>query len=87
MPTPEGARGSDAQIQSFAKNSGAVRRALESRRRQGIACCFEKMMEGGVFTYPIPRHGKDVPQPYIRGLRKKFKLTSDNGVSDEEFYR
>ena len=47
---------------------------------------FEKLMDGGMFTYPIPHHGKHVPQPYIRGVRKKFKLTADDGVSDDEFY-
>ncbi|MGA2232092.1 MAG: hypothetical protein ABSH22_14445 [Tepidisphaeraceae bacterium] len=46
---------------------------------------FWKRMDGGVFSYPIP-HQKDVQQWYVRGCRKKFKLTADDGVSDEEFY-
>lgn len=42
-------------------------------------------MDGGVFTYPVPDE-KDVLICYVRGCRKKFKLTVDDGVSDRKFY-
>lgn len=42
-------------------------------------------MEGGTFTYPVP-HQTEVLICYVRGCRKKFKLTVDDGVSDKTFY-
>lgn len=36
-------------------------------------------------SYTIPRDS-EVPRQYIRGLRKAFGLTVDDGVSDTEFY-
>jgi hypothetical protein len=46
---------------------------------------FIKAMEGGVFSYPVPDE-KDVLVCYVRGCRKKFKLTAEDGVSDQDFY-
>ena len=46
---------------------------------------FYKSMDAGMFTYPVPDQ-KDVLICYVRGCRKKFKLTDDDGVSDREFY-
>jgi hypothetical protein len=47
---------------------------------------FLRNIDGCVFTYPIPRHGNEVKQCYVAGVRKKFKLTKSDGISDEEFY-
>jgi len=55
-------------------------------RGKGSHGSFQKLMNGGVYSYPIPRHSKDVLQCYVRGVRKKFKLTPDDGVSDAAFY-
>jgi hypothetical protein len=37
-------------------------------------------------TYPVPTTKKDVLICYIRGCRKKFKLTKEDGILDQEFY-
>ena len=37
------------------------------------------------FTYPVP-DVTDIYIPYIKACRKKFKLTKDDGVSDNDFY-
>ena len=47
---------------------------------------FLRNVDGCVFSYPIPRHGNEVKQCYVAGLRKRLKLTASDGVSDEEFY-
>ncbi len=38
--------------------------------------------------YPIPARGQndDVSRHYIDGARRKFGLTPENGISDEEFW-
>ncbi len=54
-------------------------------RGKGSHGMFEKVMHGGVFTYPVPDQ-TDVLVCYVRGCRKKFKLTAEDGVSDDEFY-
>jgi len=52
---------------------------------KGSHGCFYKQMEGGLFTYPVPDE-KDTLICYVRGCRKKFKLTTEDGISDREFY-
>ena len=47
---------------------------------------FLRNIEGSVFSYPVPRHGTDVKQCYVAGLRKHLRLTAADGVSDNEFY-
>jgi hypothetical protein len=46
---------------------------------------FEKIIDGRYYSYPVPDE-KDVLICYVRGCRKKFKLTADDGVTDDEFY-
>jgi hypothetical protein len=46
---------------------------------------FSRQLADGVYTYPIP-HRDVVGKPYLRGLRKQFRLTTDDGISDHEFY-
>jgi hypothetical protein len=52
----------------------------------GSHTTFLKKMENGIFSYPVPTHSTDVLVCYVRGLRKKFKLREEDGVSDAEFY-
>ncbi len=42
---------------------------------------------GGV-RYPMPAHGEneDVFRTYIEAARRAFRLTPEDGVSEEEFY-
>jgi len=46
---------------------------------------FYKQFDDGNFSYPVPKR-KDVLPCYVRGCRKKFRLTAQDGVSDEEFF-
>jgi hypothetical protein len=58
---------------------------VDRARGKGGHLLFYKKMEGGVFTYPVPNES-DALICYVRGCRKKFKLTEDDGVSDRDFY-
>jgi len=57
----------------------------DSSKGKGSHGSFEKRMDGGVYTYPVPDQ-TDVQQCYVRGCRKKFKLTAEDGISDDDFY-
>jgi len=39
--------------------------------------------------YPVPfdSPGDDVPRAYVNAARRAFSLTSEDGISDEEFYQ
>jgi hypothetical protein len=54
-------------------------------RGKGSHILFQKRFPEGTFTYPVPNK-KDVNAPYVRECRKKFRLTPEDGVSDEAFY-
>lgn len=44
--------------------------------------------DGAFATYPVPtRGGRFVKYLYVREGRKRFGLTPENGVSDEDFFR
>ena len=47
---------------------------------------FWKQFPDGKFSYPVPCHGKEVLDCYVRGSRKKFRLTPSDGISDKDFY-
>jgi hypothetical protein len=54
---------------------------------KGSHTMFLRKINESVFSYPVPTHGRDVlPIPYVKGCRKKFKLTEKDGVTDKEFY-
>jgi predicted RNA binding protein YcfA (HicA-like mRNA interferase family) len=55
------------------------------RRGKGSHGSFFKHMDGGWLSYPVPDE-TDVLICYVRGCRKKFKPTAEDGVSDDEFY-
>jgi hypothetical protein len=68
-----------------------LRRALaafgaweESHRGKGGHTAFLCNVEGKTQLYPIPNK-REVADCYVRGVRRKFKLTADDGISDEEF--
>lgn len=56
------------------------------QRGKGSHILFSKEMDGGIFTYPIPTHGKDILVCHLCGVRKKFKLRAEAGVADKDFY-
>ncbi len=38
-------------------------------------------------VFPLPAsQQKDVSQPYLKSLRRKFELTPDDDISDKEFF-
>ncbi|MDR3633629.1 MAG: type II toxin-antitoxin system HicA family toxin [Isosphaeraceae bacterium] len=55
-------------------------------RGKGSHLMFERRMSDGVFTFPIPTHDSDVKVCYVRGVRERFRLRAEDGVSDKEFY-
>jgi hypothetical protein len=49
---------------------------------------FFREIDDSTFSYPVPKEKKkdEVKDCYVRGVRKKFKLTPNDGVSDSEFF-
>jgi hypothetical protein len=54
-------------------------------RGKGDHILFFKQFDDGCFSYPIPDKPNMLPC-YVSGARRKFRLTRDDGVTDEEFY-
>ena len=48
---------------------------------------FFRDVGAAVYSYPIPTHKPDVNDCYVKGVRKRLKLTPADGVSDKEFFR
>lgn len=71
------------QLRKILKSYGV----REDRSRgKGSHTLFEKEFSDGTVSYPVPTHGKNVKDCYVKGCRKKFRLTPDDGVSDDEFF-
>lgn len=58
----------------------------DKARGSGSHTFFFKKFDDGEFGYPIPTHDKDIAKPYVKGARRKFRLTEADGTSDEKFY-
>jgi hypothetical protein len=58
----------------------------DASRGKGSHTMFFRRVEGAVFSYPIPTHRSDVNDSYVKGVRKRLKLTPADGVSDDEFF-
>ena len=56
-----------------------------ARKGKGSHGSFCKVTPEGVFSYTVPNE-REVLICYVRGCRKKFKLTEKDGVSDNDFY-
>lgn len=70
-----------------------LRRALRAfdvsedpSRGKGSHTYFYKVVDGGEVGYPIPTSDDPVFVCYVKGSRRKFKLTPEDGVSDKDFY-
>jgi len=57
----------------------------EPARGKGGHTAFLCEVEGNVELYPIPK-SREVENCYVKGVRRKFKLTEDDGISDQEFF-
>ncbi len=42
-------------------------------------------IDGIVHTYQAVVHNKKIDFPYLQGARRRFRLTPEDGVSDQEF--
>jgi hypothetical protein len=58
----------------------------DSSMGDGSHTMLLKKIGNGVYSYPVPTHSSDVLICYVKGCRKKFKLTKEDGISDKEFY-
>jgi hypothetical protein len=58
----------------------------DSSRGKGSHTMFFRTLPEGVFSFPIPTNKEDIYSNYIRSLRKKFRLTELDGVTDYDFY-
>ena len=43
--------------------------------------------DGRKFPVPARKESDDIERAYVDAARRKFQLTPDDGVSDEEFYQ
>jgi hypothetical protein len=57
----------------------------DPKKGKGSHGSFCRYMDSGWASYPVP-HDKDVLLQYVRGCRKKFNLTEEHGVTDDDFY-
>jgi len=58
---------------------------VDSKRGKGSHVYFFRQFPEGTFGYPVPDE-PDVKVGYVKGCRRRLRLTADDGVSDEEFY-
>ena len=58
----------------------------DSSRGKGSHTMFFRRVDGSLYSYPIPTHRPEINDSYVRGVRKRFKLTPADGVSDEVFF-
>jgi len=70
-----------------------LRRALASygvaedpSRGKGSHTLFFKIIDGGRYTYPVPTTRDPVLECYVKGARRKFRLTKEDGITDEDFF-
>ncbi len=57
-------------------------------RGKGSHRMLEKLIDGRIERFPVPCHNEnhELAKSFIRAIRRRFKLTDDDGVSDTEFY-
>lgn len=58
----------------------------DKSRGKGSHTMFFRTVNGDEFSYPIPTSGKEVLVCYIKEIRIKFRLTPDDGITDEAFF-
>ncbi|WP_010052865.1 hypothetical protein [Gemmata obscuriglobus] len=47
---------------------------------------FYKYIDGHKVSFPVPTSHDTLPTAYARAARRKFKLTAEDGVTDQQFY-
>ena len=58
---------------------------VDTSRGKGSHVLFWRTFPEGEFSYPVPNQS-DVKVCYVKGCRRRFRLTPEEGVSDEDFY-
>lgn len=58
----------------------------DSSRGKGSHTLFFKQFAEGEFTYPVPTNNDPILLCYVKGCRRRFRLTVEHGVSDDDFY-
>ena len=73
------------RLRNILKTFGIVEVAT---RGKGSERMFVGIVDGKVVRYPTRCHneGDDKPVPVIRSIRRAFKLTKNDGISDRDFY-
>jgi len=54
-------------------------------RGKGGHTAFICVVDGAEELYPMS-NSREVENAYVKGVRRKFNLTKDDGVSDKEFF-
>ncbi len=57
----------------------------QKSKGKGSHTTFYKQFPEGRYTYPIPDR-VDVLPCYVKGARRKFRLTAEDGVTDDDFF-
>ena len=70
------------RLQQIARNFGID---CSEGRGKGSHCMFSKVIDGHPVSFPMPTD-KEVLICYLRPFRKRFKLTVEDDVSDNDFY-
>jgi hypothetical protein len=60
----------------------------DKRRGKGSERMLCRMVEGRLERYPIRCHneGEVKPRAVVRAIRRRLRLTKEDGISDWEFY-
>ena len=60
----------------------------ERARGKGSERMLCRMMDGRIERYPIRCHNEneDKPKAVVKAVRRRFRLTKEDGVPDGEFY-
>jgi hypothetical protein len=58
----------------------------DSSLGKGSHTTFVQVRPTGTLTYPVPTTRSDILICYVRGCRKRFGLSAEDGVTDKEFY-
>jgi len=54
---------------------------------KGSHTTFLRTIDGVVWKYPVPTHGRDmIGIGYVKLIRKRFRLTRADGIADGDFY-
>ena len=57
----------------------------DSSRGKGSHTMFFRTIDERRVSYPLPTRD-DILASYVRQLRRRFKLTAEDGVCDDDFY-